>query len=574
MLAVVMGHAASAESPDKEVRLNFQQLMETNSCPNCNLAGAMFNRIDLSGADLAGANLAGAQMYLATLAGANLQNSNLQGAGLGGADLAGADLRGANLTGAVLEGAYLVGAQMDGTVTTKRPYVEEGGPDAGELVYVDDEAHSKNLPFTNKAHVADAQNMETAAKTEQDVVLAEVDGAAGKSVQAKQELPVEQNVARDVFLEQEPETDQSKTLVMMADAVLPEDSQGEEPEDAKQVTPPVESSHQVSSSEGELQTPQESAAVKVPAVVMAEPEEVASAPAMAESLQVTDKEVLQDQAVAEEVPVQEPSSTAMPAAEQSKQKMAEAEQMPAGPPENSAVVEEVEVQPASEPEQMVVLEKDTVVAEMASPDTDLAPVESEVSGQQVDSEMVATMEENIADMEKAAGDIAEAEVQDPVQEEVLPAEQMQRADVPGPVAAEAVVPEQAPAPVTETEKAATVAEAKKKMMVEKLLDDNRCVECDLSGVDLSGRHLDEADLERVNLQGANLSGADLSEANLKSADLRGANLQNADLREADLYRANLSEADLTGARFEEALIDMVYSAGSIGANFEGAVQEE
>jgi len=115
---------------------------------------------------------------------------------------------------------------------------------------------------------------------------------------------------------------------------------------------------------------------------------------------------------------------------------------------------------------------------------------------------------------------------------------------------------------------------RKKQLVEMLLDDNRCVGCDLSGMDLSGKNLDEADLERANLQGANLSKADLQEANLKGADLRGADLRDADLREADLYRANLNGADITGARFEKAFIDSVYATDAIGANFEGAFRDE
>jgi uncharacterized protein YjbI with pentapeptide repeats len=107
-----------------------------------------------------------------------------------------------------------------------------------------------------------------------------------------------------------------------------------------------------------------------------------------------------------------------------------------------------------------------------------------------------------------------------------------------------------------------------------LLETNRCVACNLTGVNLSKADLDNADLERSNLQGAIFFEADLSGANLKGADLHGADLRNADLRDADLYRANLSDSDLLGARFNGALIDLVDFTNARGVNLEGAVREE
>ncbi len=52
--------------------------------------------------------------------------------------------------------------------------------------------------------------------------------------------------------------------------------------------------------------------------------------------------------------------------------------------------------------------------------------------------------------------------------------------------------------------------------VQKLLDTNACMNCDLQGADLRGAHLIGADLRN-----ANLAGADLYEANLEGADLTG-----------------------------------------------------
>jgi len=118
------------------------------------------------------------------------------------------------------------------------------------------------------------------------------------------------------------------------------------------------------------------------------------------------------------------------------------------------------------------------------------------------------------------------------------------------------------------------AKFKQQMILERLLDEDRCVACDLAGVDLSGKNLNEVDLERANLQGANLEGINLNEANLKGVNFSDANLKDADLREADLYLADFTGADLTGAKFEEALIDSADFTDAIGANLEGAIKEE
>ncbi len=118
------------------------------------------------------------------------------------------------------------------------------------------------------------------------------------------------------------------------------------------------------------------------------------------------------------------------------------------------------------------------------------------------------------------------------------------------------------------------AMVKQQMIIDRLLDEDRCVACDLAGVDLSGKNLDEVDLERANLQGANLEGIDLNEANLKGVNFSGANLKDADLREADLYLADFTGADLTGAKFEGALVDSADFTDAKGVNLEGAIKEE
>ena len=82
---------------------------------------------------------------------------------------------------------------------------------------------------------------------------------------------------------------------------------------------------------------------------------------------------------------------------------------------------------------------------------------------------------------------------------------------------------------------------------EKLLQTNRCPDCDLSEVDLSGLNLRNAFLPRANLQKANLIGTDLRGAFLQEAKLQEAKLINADLRGANLNFADLTNANLTYA---------------------------
>jgi uncharacterized protein YjbI with pentapeptide repeats len=127
---------------------------------------------------------------------------------------------------------------------------------------------------------------------------------------------------------------------------------------------------------------------------------------------------------------------------------------------------------------------------------------------------------------------------------------------------------------TYTVETAEQAAANQRIRIKKLLDENRCVACDLAGANLAEEDLEGADLERADLRGTDFEGADLSEANLKGTNFNSANLKNADLREADLYLASFANADLTGAKLEGALIDSTDFTGAVGLNSEGAVEEE
>ena len=81
----------------------------------------------------------------------------------------------------------------------------------------------------------------------------------------------------------------------------------------------------------------------------------------------------------------------------------------------------------------------------------------------------------------------------------------------------------------------------------KLQETNKCIECNLAGVNLRKAKLKGANLSGANLSGANLSGAKLMDSNLIGANLSGANLSEANFSDSDVSRANLSGANLSKA---------------------------
>lgn len=111
---------------------------------------------------------------------------------------------------------------------------------------------------------------------------------------------------------------------------------------------------------------------------------------------------------------------------------------------------------------------------------------------------------------------------------------------------------------------AEAVNADKQGLIERMLDSERCIGCDLSGADLTGADLSGFDLERANFRNSNLREADLGKANLKGANFQNAQLQGADLSGADLYRADFSGADLTDADLEDAIVDAADFSGAVG----------
>ena len=80
--------------------------------------------------------------------------------------------------------------------------------------------------------------------------------------------------------------------------------------------------------------------------------------------------------------------------------------------------------------------------------------------------------------------------------------------------------------------------------IEKFLQYNKCVGCNLSNQDFRGANLDQANLENSSFDGADFSGAVLTKSNLKGADLEGTNLSRANLEDANLRGANLENSNL------------------------------
>src|SRR3989338_11711181 len=82
------------------VEENIQTLLNTNSCPGCDLSGCELENVDLRGA-------------------------NLEAANLSRADLNGADISGASLNGAWVEGADFLGVR--GLTPEQKQYLKKNG---------------------------------------------------------------------------------------------------------------------------------------------------------------------------------------------------------------------------------------------------------------------------------------------------------------------------------------------------------------------------------------------------------------------------------------------------------------
>lgn len=218
------GNAASPGSARPIVQENFRQLLATNACPGCDLAGADLTRGKLAGANLEGANLAGVKFALADLSGANLRNANLQGANLGGADLANANLEGANLTGALLEGAFFATATMTGSIQTRPGRAAQGVQGPGEKVFIPDETQPKSKPYTQEVIIEQPTDR---SKVESPVPQADPSPRSSPDavslsvpVQVTPDPPIDPETVAP-FVQPMADSVQTKKVVPIADADIP-----------------------------------------------------------------------------------------------------------------------------------------------------------------------------------------------------------------------------------------------------------------------------------------------------------------------------------------------------------------
>ncbi len=598
MPAVVVVAPGNVQAGNQD---QFKQLIDTNSCPSCDLSGLVLTRLDLSGADLEGADLSEAKLFLTDLSDANLKRANLKGAKLGGADFANADLRGADLTGAVVEGAYLESALMG----------ELPGPAPEEVVESEQVSQEPAAVEEQPTHVQ--QSDEPVEKVE-DADQAEL------TPEENQDLEVSA-IALEPMVDAEPggkvlhpdeEVVHGKKLVTIEDVVIEEELPGTQSvEDESHKVDDGVSDILVGKKEDRVVTetmdsleqplPSESVGEVVPSSVeekevviatpVVEPEKVGMAIATDDQILLPPKEdvksakaiiPLEDAVIEEE--------TSLSQSTENKENTGVdvevntlAKQTPVVPAEvetttMGAVTESME---AENP-----LEEEIIVVEGGAAETAAAP---ETSAKGDATVMAVKGEEVAADWENDESVVPVAvnpeEVLRPsMSEESLIVEGLTGGEIEAsvPKGAETVsgmieaMDESSGVQPTSPEKVYTVptpqeADVERQQIVDRLLDMESCVECNLRGVDLSGKNLSEFDLERADLSESNLEGADLSEANLKGVDFRSANLRQADLSEADLYRADFSGADLTGADLGKTLVESTTFDGAIGVNLEGAV---
>jgi len=556
-LALLFGGVSALATPPGNVRpvvkKNFKILIEERQCVRCDLAGIDLTRVNLSGVNLEGANLAGAKLFLADLSSANLRQANLQAASLGGADLAGADLTGANLTGAVLEGAYLGGAITDGMITGQPSGRDEKV--AGETVNTPAQDQGKSTSHGQEVVIGERKDFEAPPP---------VKGTGAEKEEAE---------SREGILVAPAGETESKEPLRMAEAVLPRETVVSSQTGKTQAAPPDPVSGSEESPPLTLGS-EKQVADKVKAGPVPEPGPGAA---------------VQETALAEEAKEEKQEESAVdqgsPLQSMIRQLQADRDGA-ASAPEAEAVGRtqrptDEETQGDGEEE---TVEKSAVLSVSADATPDKKGREESValSGPQERKMETAAGRPPVAEQ----NDVREAESGQPEGGQDLTAgvtpgqtepdaETETAADhspprevrpVPGPTAPPSMQPEQGPTYTVETP---ADAARRQEALVERLLDEDNCPECDLAGVDLSGRRLVEVDLERANLQGANLEDANLSEANLKGANLAGANLKNADLSGADLYRADLTGADLTGADLEETLLDSCVLDGVKGLPAKG-----
>jgi len=496
-----------------KVQENRKKLIETSSCPGCelagvNLSGVNLDRANLTGANLEGANLSQARLHLATLNKANLQNADLRDVEFGGADLADADLRGADLKGATFVGAYLVGTKLDKKVSLNQPSeksVSENIPHqdiAAEKVFPAQEVQGKPSVMEKRKDGTPVATKQPSAKVKENKAPSPSGepGFFDKTVDSVKGLFGQGKSDESKAVQAD---DSGRSVVVIPEAV-PVVQTLPKKDVASDITP-------------------------VKKQPFAEVKENKVPPPSAEpgffDKTVDSVKGLFGQGKSDE-------SKAMRADDSGRSVVVIPEAVPvvqALPKEDVAAdITPVKKQSSAE------VKVNKVPSSSAEPgffDKTLGSVKGLFGQEENNNKAVA---------EKHEGGIHEGK-------------QLQGNETATPH-----VPENKIDPAAET--------AKNK---ERLLETKRCYGCNLTGVDLTGKNMDSADLEGADLTGSRLEGVNFKKANLKGAILVKADLRNADLRKADLYKANLSGANLTGAKLDEALLDDAQLSDTVGYELQG-----
>jgi uncharacterized protein YjbI with pentapeptide repeats len=100
----------------------------------------------------------------------------------------------------------------------------------------------------------------------------------------------------------------------------------------------------------------------------------------------------------------------------------------------------------------------------------------------------------------------------------------------------------------------------------KLIQEKRCISCDLKYQNFANAELANVALHKSRLMGTNFSAANLTSAILQDADLTGANLNRANLSQAALYGAQFLNTDLVGANLSKAKLAYTKLTGAMMKN--------
>lgn len=100
--------------------------------------------------------------------------------------------------------------------------------------------------------------------------------------------------------------------------------------------------------------------------------------------------------------------------------------------------------------------------------------------------------------------------------------------------------------------------------MERVRSHHECIQCDLSGYDLSGLMLAGVNLSKANLSGADFSNASLNGVNFTDANISGANFNGASLKGVKFIGTNVSNASFKNAEIKRLII-----GGKVDYLFEG-----